>query len=193
MPTLLADAATNVDLWTISAPTASNAIQVAYLKYNGKPGQLQLTSKAELGSVTTPWAPSVYKGTGNESRVTMTVNVPDAVREQMELVEERIRDLARPYVPKIDSIWHSSTKPSDKHPSSLRAKIVVSGDRACPCVDAEGNPVPLPTDWAGLAVVPVVHVKGVYIQKTLAGLVMEVSSLMVGDVVAKENAVVGFI
>ena len=193
MPTLLADAASKVGLWTASAPTAANAIQVACLKYDGKPGLLQLTSKAELGSVTTPWAPSVYKGTGNESRVTMTVNVPDAVREQMELIEERIRDLVRPYVPKIDSIWHSSTKPSDKHPSSLRAKIVVSGDRACPCVDADGNSVPLPTEWAGLAVVPVVHVKGVYIQKTLAGLVMEVSSLMVGDVVAKENAVVGFI
>ena len=41
--------------------------------------------------------------------------------------------------------------------------------------------------------VPVVHVKGVYIQKTLAGLVMEVSSLMVGDVVAKENAAARFI
>ena len=98
-----------------------------------------------------------------------------------------------PYVPKIDAIWHSSTKPSDKHPSSLRAKIVMSGDRACPCVDADGNSVALPTEWAGLAVVPAVHVKGVYIQKTLAGLVMDVSSLMVGDVEAKENAAASFI
>ena len=99
----------------------------------------------------------------------------------------------RPHVPKIDAIWHSSTKPSDKRPSSLCAKIVVSGDRACPCVDADGNSVPLPTEWAGLAVVPVVHVKGVYIQKMMAGLVMEVTSLMIGDVTSKENALVGFI
>ena len=104
MPTLLADAASKVDLWTISVPTAASAMQVAYVKCDGKPGVFQLTSKAELGSVTTPWAPNIYKGTGNESRVTMTANVPDAVREQMELIEERIRDLVRPYVPKIDAI-----------------------------------------------------------------------------------------
>ena len=193
MPTLLADAASKVDLWTISAPTAANTMQVAYVKYDGKPGVFQLTSKADLGSVTTPWMPNVFKGTGNEPRVTMTVNVPDAVREQMELIEERIRDLVRSYVPKIDSIWHSSTKPSDKHPSSLRAKIVVSGDRACPCVDADGNSVALPIEWAGLAVVPVVHLQGVYIQKMMAGLVMEVTSLMVGDVTSKGNPVAGFI
>ena len=130
MPKLLADAASKADLWTISAPTPANAMHVAYLKYVGKPGVFQLTSKADLGSVTTPWEPNVYKGTGNESRVTMTVNVPDAVREQMECLEEKVRDLLRPHVPKIDAIWHSSTKPSDKHPSSLRAKINVSGECA---------------------------------------------------------------
>ena len=69
----------------------------------------------------------------------------------------------------------------------------MSGDRACPCVDADGNAVSLPTEWAGLAVVPVVHVKGVYIQKMMAGLVIEVTSLMIGDVTSKEAPVVGFI
>ena len=112
-------------------------------------------SKAELGSVTTPWGPNVYKGTGHESRVTMTVNVPDAIREQMECIKEKVRDLLRPHVPKIDAIWHSSTKPSDKHPSSLRAMINVSGDRVCPCVDVDGNSVSIPTMWAGLSVIPV--------------------------------------
>ena len=193
MPTLLADAASRADLWTISAPTAANAMQVAYLKFNGKPGMFQLTSKAELGSVTTPWGPNVYKGTGNESRVTMIVNVPDAIREQMECIEEKVRDLLRPHVPKIDAIWHSSTKPSDKHPSSLRAKINVSGDRVCPCVDVDGNSVPLPTAWAGLSVIPVVSIKGAYIQKAMAGLLIEVSSLMLGDVMEKDNTVVHFL
>ena len=124
MPTLLADAASKADLWTITAPTPANAMQVAYLKFNVKAGVLQLASRAELGSITTPWAPNVYKGTGAETRVTMTVNVPDAIREYMECIEERVRDLVRPYVPKIDAIWHSSSKPSDKHPSSLRGEIV---------------------------------------------------------------------
>ena len=99
----------------------------------------------------------------------------------------------RPHVPEIDAISHSSTKPSDKHPSALHAKIVVSGDRACPCVDVDGNSVPLPTEWAGLAVVPVAHVKGEYIQKMMAGLVMEETSLLIGDVTSKEAPAVGFI
>ena len=101
--------------------------------------------------------------------------------------------LLRPHVPKIDAIWHSSTKPSDKHPSSLRAKINVSGDRVCPCVDVDGNSVPLPTAWAGLAVNPVVSIKGAYIQKAMAGLLIEVSSLMVGDTVPKDADVVAFL
>ena len=51
MPMLLADAASKVDLWTISAPTAANAMQVAYVKYDGKLGGFQLTSKALSGSL----------------------------------------------------------------------------------------------------------------------------------------------
>jgi len=53
--------------------------------------------------------------------------------------------------------------------------------------------VSLPTVWAGLAVIPVVSIKGAYIQKAMAGLLIEVSSLMVGDTVPKDNDVVAFL
>ena len=123
----------------------------------------------------------------------MTVNLPDTIREQMECIEEQVRDLVRPHILKIDAIWHSSTKPSEKHPSSLRAKINVSGDRVCPCVDVDGSSESIPTMWAGLSVIPVVSIKGVYIQKSMAGLLMEVSSLMIGDVMEKDNTVVHYL
>jgi hypothetical protein len=84
-------------------------------------------------------------------------------------------------MPGIDAIWSSSSKPPGKHPSILRAKIVVSGDKICPCFNAAGEPVPLPTDWVGLAVLPIIAVKSVYLQKGMAGLVLEVVSLMVGE------------
>ena len=87
---------------------------------------------------------------------------------------------------------HSSTKPSEQRPTSLRAKINVSGDRVCPCVDVDGSSVQLPTAWVGLAVVPVVSIEGVYIQKAMAGLLIEVSSLMIGDTVPKDHDVVTF-
>ena len=44
-----------------------------------------------------------------------------------------------------------------------------------------------------MSVIPVVSIKGVYIQKSMAGLLMEVSSLMIGDVMEKDNTVVHFL
>ena len=116
-------------------------MQVAYVKFDGKPATVQLTSKAELGTITTPWTPSVYRGTGNETRVKMTVSIPDANREHMELIEEKVRDSLRAHSPRIDAIWHSSTKPGDKYPATLGSKIVLPGDKACRCVDADGKTV----------------------------------------------------
>jgi hypothetical protein len=123
----------------------------------------------------------------------MTVSIPDNLREHMELVEERIRDLARPSFPKIDSIWHSSTKPGDRYKSTLKAKINIRGDKMAKFVDSDGNPVDPPTQWHNLAVIPVLTVRGVYFQKTSAGLMMEVSAVMVGDVQAKREEGVRFI
>ena len=146
-----------------------------------------------MGSVTTPWAPNVYKGTGAETRVTMTLNIPDRVREDMELIEERCRDLLRPSVPKIDSLWCSSTKPGDRYSSTMRAKINISGDKAAKFVDSDGNTTNPPTQWHNLAVIPILAVRGVYVQKTGAGLMMDVIAVMVGDVQDRKEVDVQFI
>ena len=66
-------------------------------------------------------------------------------------------------------------------PLDPRAKVVVSGEKPCPCFNAAGEPVALPTDWVDLAVLPIIAVKSVYLQKVMAGLVLEVVSLMVGE------------
>ena len=181
MTTLLSDAASNLAGWTVSQPTQAKAMQVAYVRLNGRSAALQLAPKDSLGQVTTPWAPSVYNGTGSEPRQTITFSVSDEIRQQMELIEEAVRECLKQHMPGIDAIWSSSSKPPGKHPSILRAKIVVSGDKICPCFNAAGEPVPLPTDWVGLAVLPIIAVKSVYLQKGMAGLVLEVVSLMVGE------------
>ena len=181
MTTLLSDAASNLAGWTVSPPTQAKAMQVAYVRLNGRSSPLQLAPKDSLGHVTTPWAPSVFNGTGNEPRQTITFTVPDEIRQQMELIEEAVRGCLKQHLPGIDAIWSSSPKPPGKHPSILRAKIVVSGDKACPCFNAAGEPVPLPTDWVGLPALPIIAVKSVYLQTGMAGLVLEVVSLMVGQ------------
>ena len=98
-----------------------------------------------------------------------------------------VRNIVRKHFPKIDSIWHSSTKPADKHPSSFRAKLVVAGDKACPCVNMAGDGIPLPSDWVGLSVIPILSIRAAYVQRNLAGLVIEVTSLLVGE--AKRTAI----
>ena len=69
----------------------------------------------------------------------------------------------------------------------------MSGEKARACFNAAGEPVPLPKEWPGLPVVPILAVKSVYIQKAMAGLVLEVTSLMVGEPTAQGIERGGFI
>ena len=181
MPALLSEASQNPELWSVDAPKPGVNMQVAQVKYNGAPAVLQLTPKSELGGITTPWTPNAFRGTGSESRVTITMNVPERVREEVELCEDAIRTALKAYLPNADSLWHSSTKPGESHPSTLRAKIIITGERACPCVDVDGNSVALPTDWSGLVVLPMLYVRAAYVQKSIAGLILEVTSLIIGE------------
>jgi hypothetical protein len=193
MPTLLSEAAAKLDAWSLTSLAQLPAMQIAYTRFAGSTPTIQLHDRANLGTVTTPWAPNVYKGTGAETRVTMTLNIPDRVREDMELIEERCRDLLRPSVPKIDSLWCSSTKPGDRYSSTMRAKINISGDKAAKFVDSDGNTTNPPTQWYNLAVIPILAVRGVYVQKTGAGLMMDVIAVMVGDVQDRKEVDVQFI
>ena len=105
MTTLLSDAASNLAVWTVSRPTQAKAMQIAYVRLHGRSAVLQLASKDSLGQVSTPWAPSVFNGTGNEPRQTMTFSVPDEIRQQMELIEDAVRDCLKQHVPSVDAIW----------------------------------------------------------------------------------------
>ena len=192
MPMLLKEVAAELDKLVLSAPVQSSAMQVAYARFAGTTPTFQLHDMAQLGLVTTPWAPNVFRGTGQEHRVTATFNVPDSIREDMELIEERLRDILRPTVPKIDSLWCSSTKPGDKYKSTLRAKINVCGNRMAKFFDRDGNPTDPPASWHGLSVLPILSVRGVYTQKTGAGLMMEVVALMIGEAQGRREEEITF-
>jgi len=114
MTTLLSDASGNLAAWVVSAPTHAKMMQIAYIRYNGQPAILQLAPKSSLGQVSTPWAPSVFNGSGNEPRQTITFSVSEETRHHMELVEEAVREGLKQTAPGIDAIWSSSTKPPAK-------------------------------------------------------------------------------
>ena len=70
---MLADA--DAQAWAIGPPLQGKVIQTANVTYNGKPATAQLMPRSQMGSVTTPWAPNVYRGTGEEERQTITFEI----------------------------------------------------------------------------------------------------------------------
>ena len=193
MPTLLADAAANLDAWTMTPITQVATMQLAYARYLGATPVLQLHCREDMGCITTPWAPNVFRGSGSEARVTMTMNIPESVREAFELIEEHVRELLRPVCPKIDALWHSASKPGERCRSTLRAEINIAGEKMVRYVDVDGNPVDPPTNWVGLSVLPLIAVRGAYVQKTGAGLMVDVLAVMVGSVQERRDEELTFI
>ena len=54
MPTLLAEAAANLDAWTMTPIAQMPTMQLAYARYLGATPVLQLHDKESLGCITTP-------------------------------------------------------------------------------------------------------------------------------------------
>ena len=130
-----------------------------------------------MGDVTTPFKPGFFKGTGDEVRKGVLFSVPDDVYEQITAIETWAQGaLEEPY-----TIWNFSARPAGNYGATLKAKIHVSGPHACQAYDTAGKLRDFPTDWAGLPVIPIVEVRGVYSHSTGAGLILEVTSLMVGE------------
>ena len=69
MPTLLTDAAASLDAWTVTPIAQMPTMQLAYARFSGATPVIQLHDKESLGSITTPWMPNAYRGTGKESRI----------------------------------------------------------------------------------------------------------------------------
>ena len=83
-------------------------------------------------------------------------------------------------MPNVDAFWHSALRPAGNHPATLKAKIHTSGKRVCRYVDEDGQPVEPPTEWRGRTVLPILAIRGLYIQKTMVGLMLDVVALMLG-------------
>ena len=133
----------------------------------------QLVSKERLGAILCMWEPSVFKGDGTEARKTIVFEIPSDVQQKVEQIEEAIRKSLQ-----LSSrvAWNSSLKDN-----TMRAKIRMTAPKACTYVSINGEPVHQPEAWRHLEVIPVLELKSVYKQPTMAGLVWECIALMVGE------------
>ena len=166
--------------WT-PGPLKKGRIQTtAQLLRQGQPAPfLRVAPLDPEDAVFTPFAPSVFKGTGAEPQKNIVFSIPDDVKSQLDRLEEAVKAALMPAFPALDSIWRSSTKPAGKYSALLRAKIWTSGPLKCRTLDLDGKPVEMPQDWVGLTCVPALSIS-CYVQQRFAGLRIDVIELRLG-------------
>ena len=176
LPILLSDAVAQLSQWTLGPPKSKNG-QMSIASIVAKDGwpSVQLLPRERLGEIQTPFEPSVFRGTGDEPRKGIVFAVPPDVLADL----AKIAEWAKKQAP--SQIWHSVVKEPGSYSGSVKAKINMSGPNACSVVDRDGKPVKWPENWPRLPVIPIVEVRGVYIQKTGSGLILDVTCLMVGE------------
>ena len=123
MAKLLEDACQDLSLWSLGTQKQGRYVITANLKYDKENALIQLAPFSDALSVYTNFQPSSFAGSQDQDRCSILFTIPDKLRECIEQVEEKIREDLRPSQPRIDALWHSSTKIPEKYPSALRAKI----------------------------------------------------------------------
>ena len=86
----------------------------------------------KLNGITTPFAPSVFNGTGEETRQSVVFSIPEDVYKLLRSFEDGFKaQLSASECPKVEEMWYSSFKPAEKYAATFRAKINLSGDKSC--------------------------------------------------------------
>ena len=87
MTTLLEQAAADEGGWTVSPVHQLKNLQMAKILYKGQPAHIQVVPRGDM-SLCIPFAPSVYRGAGDEPRVNCTFQEPQSVADHMEQLEK---------------------------------------------------------------------------------------------------------
>ena len=119
-----------------------------------------------------PFKPGVYQGDGAEKRVNIQLQISDAQRAAIEVIEERIREQLE--IP--PNAWISCSKPTD-YGGLLRAKMNLEGPKQ---VQVPGVLQELPDHWPRHCNA-YLQATCVYQQARAAGLLFEVIALDFGE------------
>ena len=84
-------------------------------------------------------------------------------------------------VPNIKEIWVSSVRPNEKWPPTLRCKINVAGSKTVNYYNGNNERCDAPTDWRQLPVNAIIAIRGVFIQKSCAGMLLDITHLQYVD------------
>jgi hypothetical protein len=176
MTTLIEQALDAAD-WAVTAPVQLKNVQASHIQFKGAHPVLQLLPRDDL-RCRVPFAPGVFKGTGEETRLNVLFDVPPSVVDAIERIEQIVRDKVRQHIPLVDSMWSSCLKTPY---GQMRCKINIEGVYKIQLYDQAGEPMSIPiADLAKRSVVPIINFRGVYIQRAQCGLMMDCSALVVG-------------
>ena len=158
---------------------AKGALKISNALYDStKPLKVKLAEGLDL---TCPWEPGVYKGTGLEDRLGIVFRATEEIYDAFAALEHHCREiLEADDVKNVSQLWSSCLR-SDKFGKSIRAKINVKGNRCADFWDADNSPSAAPTEYRNLPINAICQVRGVYIQKTTIGLLIDVVSLQYGN------------
>ena len=105
MPQLLSDAVAELSTWVMGPPkTKSGQMTISSITANDRWPALQLVPKDRMGEITTPFEPSVYRGTGEEPREGVAFSVPPDVLEELRAIENWAKGRFK------DATWHHALK-----------------------------------------------------------------------------------
>jgi hypothetical protein len=192
MTTLLEQAAADEGGWTVSPVMQLKNLQMAQILYKGQPARIQVVPRGDM-SLRIPFAPSVYRGTGEETRVSCTFDAPQSVVDNMERLEKMIIAMAREQVPHIDALWVSCARQTP-HGPQLRCKLNTDGLRKIQLVNEALEPLDLPVaELQHRQAVPILAVRGVCVQRNQVGLMLDLAACIVGPKEEREAMQIDFL
>lgn len=186
MPTHLATLADTVDAVTITRMrTFQSTMEATTPLYQGRELSFQVVPRSSLGTVSVLHSDTrhINKRAGSEHWVSLSLSLPPATRGHLIRLERRLQDLLRPRYPQIERMWEANISP-------FVADVCVAGGRPCRFLDPEGFPVTPPQDWLFRSVVPVVHMRRLFVHDSRVLFECEITDMIVsGDDLVPEVTV----
>lgn len=119
--------------------------------------------------------PSVYNGTGDETRKGIVLEISEDDAKLIEDVERSVRAMV------ASDKWNSCIRRENKS-VRVKAKIEMSGERSC---EFHGGPDEgdgaAPSSLRGRKASVILHVKGLYVQRNASGLMIDVVAMRYGE------------
>ena len=119
--TTLIEQAVDAEGWTVGQAQQLKNVQMCPARCKSQQALLQLLPRGDM-SIRVPFAPSVFRGAGEETCLSIIFEAPASVVEHMQKVEATITEKSRSLIPNIDALWSPCMKPT-LHGPQLRCKL----------------------------------------------------------------------